>query len=96
MSDTGPMPRRATLHFRTLWWWSRRDEFANSQLVDIFARHGHPCLDITSPDAVDASLRVAVQNEAALDELAEWVAMISARRGVGRDSRSRLRSDDGH
>jgi hypothetical protein len=65
---------------RASWWWSRRDELANRQLVDIFARHGHPCADITSPAAVDASLQTAVENEAARGELADWIDMISTRR----------------
>ncbi|OYD60874.1 hypothetical protein [Rhodococcus sp. OK302] len=81
MTDTAPMPPSAAVFLRTSWWWSRRDELANRQLVDIFARHGHPCTDITSPAAVDASLQTAVENEAARGELADWIDMISTRRG---------------
>lgn len=82
MSETvSTPPSRASVHLRVSWWWSRHDDLANRQLADIFARHGHPCSDISSPDAVDASLRTAVQSEAALDELAEWVEMITVRRG---------------
>ncbi|OYD60761.1 hypothetical protein [Rhodococcus sp. OK302] len=81
MTDTARMPPSVAVFLRGSWWWSRRDELANRQLVDIFARHGHPCADITSTLAVDTSLQVAVENEAARGELADWIDMISTRRG---------------
>ncbi|MGC0367672.1 hypothetical protein ABH922_005724 [Rhodococcus sp. 27YEA15] len=81
MTDTAPMlPKSAIVHLRASWWWSRHDDLANYQLAEILTRHGYPCTDINAPEAVDAALRAAVNDEAALDELADWVEMIAARR----------------
>ncbi|MCS4255966.1 hypothetical protein M2405_004269 [Rhodococcus erythropolis] len=82
MTDTASTPpSRGSVHLRASWWWSRHDDLANRQLADILARHGHSCADITAPDAVDAALRAAVQNDDALGEVAEWIETTSTRRG---------------
>lgn len=81
MTDIAPFPRSAVVHLKVSFWWSRFDDLANLELANIFARHGHPVADAESATDIDASLRMAVQNEAALDELAQWVEMISERRG---------------
>lgn len=81
MTDTeSTPPSRGSVHLRASWWWSCHDDLANLDLADIFARHGHPCADITASDAVDAALRAAVQNDDALVEVAEWIETTSTRR----------------
>lgn len=79
-SQTADHLQASCIHLQVTWWWSRRDDFANYELAKIFARHGYPCADITSPADIDMSLRAAVRNEAALIALLAWIEMTSTRR----------------
>ncbi|MGW4339713.1 hypothetical protein ACWEK5_44070 [Rhodococcus koreensis] len=63
------------------YWWSRGDGLANHQLGQILTRAaGVDEVDITDPQSIDRTLRIAVADPAALAELDQWWQMVETRR----------------
>lgn len=84
MTEVSIPPQPEALRFEVTFWWSRQDHVANDLLAEILARHGHPCADISSGVEVNTSLSAVAQSKGALDDLHEWVHMISNRRSGSR------------
>ncbi|MDF3312168.1 hypothetical protein P3H15_45185 [Rhodococcus sp. T2V] len=63
------------------YWWSRGDGLANHLLGQILTRAaGVGEVDITDPQSIDRTVRVAVADPAVLAELDQWWRMVETRR----------------
>ncbi|MFD7010832.1 hypothetical protein [Rhodococcus jostii] len=84
----GELATASKVHVMVSYWWSRGDGLANHQLGQILTRAaGVDEVDITDPQSIDRTLRIAVADPTVLAELDEWWQMVETRR-VGNNSKN--------
>ena len=77
----GELAGASKVHVMVSYWWSRGDGLANHKLGQILTRAaGVDEVDITDPQSIDRTLRIAVADPTVLAELDQWWQMVETRR----------------